>query len=95
MSFPDFVDGVTYMEMANEARYTRTGTYDGLLYTQEQINNTRANKNPYVYPNVNWKDLMFKNMSMSQRANINVSGGWFKGKLLLEFASKPRLRCLK
>ena len=38
MSFPDFVDGVTYMEMANEARYTRTGTYDGLLYTQEQIN---------------------------------------------------------
>lgn len=60
MSFPDFVDGVTYMEMANEARYTRTGTYDGLLYTQEQINNTRTNKNPYVYPNVNWKDLMFK-----------------------------------
>ena len=56
MSFPDFVDGVTYMEMANEARYTRTGTYDGLLYTQEQINNTRTNKNPYVYPNVNWKD---------------------------------------
>ena len=83
MSFPDFVDGVTYMEMANEARYTRTGTYDGLLYTQEQINNTRTNKNPYVYPNVNWKDLMFKNMSMSQRANINVSGGGSKANYYL------------
>lgn len=83
MSFPDFVDGVTYMEMANEARYTRTGTYDGLLYTQEQINNTRANKNPYVYPNVNWKNLMFKNMSMSQRANINVSGGGSKANYYL------------
>ena len=83
MSFPNFVDGVTYMEMANEARYTRTGTYDGLLYTQQQIDNTRANKNPYVYPNVNWKDLMFKNMSMSQRANINVSGGGSKANYYL------------
>lgn len=74
-SFPDFVDGVTYMKMFNEATYTRTGTYSGLPYTQEQITNTELGHNPYVYPNVNWKDLMFKDMSMSQRANINISGG--------------------
>lgn len=83
MNFPEFVDGATYMEMANEARFTRTGTYNGLLYTQDQINNTRAGKNPYVYPDVNWKDLMFKNMSLSQRANINVSGGGSKANYYL------------
>lgn len=75
MSFPDFVDGVTYMEMFNEATYTRTGNFNGLPYTQEKIDNTRAGLNQYVYPNVNWKDLMFKDMSMSQRANVNVQGG--------------------
>lgn len=83
MSFPEFVDGVRYMELANEANYTRTGTYGGMLYTQERIDNTRAGKNPYVYPNVNWKDMMFKKMSMSQRANINVSGGGSKANYYL------------
>lgn len=83
MSFPNFVDGATYMEMANEAYYTRKGTYNGQLYSQEKIDNTRLGKNPYVYPNVNWKDMMFKDMSMSQRANINVSGGGSKANYYL------------
>lgn len=83
MSFPEFADGVTYMEMYNEATYTRTGNYVGLPYTQEQINNTRAGLNPYVYPNVDWKALMFKDMSLSQRANVNIQGGGSKANYYL------------
>ena len=26
-------------------------------------------------PDVNWRDVMFKDMTMNQRANVNVSGG--------------------
>lgn len=83
MSFPDFVDGVTYMKMFNEAIYTRSGSYAGLPYTDEYIANTQNGKNPYVYPNVNWKDLMFKDMSMSQRANVNIQGGGSKANYYL------------
>lgn len=83
MNFPEFVDGVTYMNMFNEATSTRTGKYSGLPYTQQYIQNTAKGLNPYVYPNVNWKDLMFKDMSMSQRANVNIAGGGSKANYYL------------
>ncbi|WP_291589437.1 TonB-dependent receptor [Bacteroides sp.] len=77
--YPEFADGVKYMEMFNEATSTRNGgTLTGLPYSTEKIDNTRAGMNPYVYPNVDWRKLMFKDMSMSQRANLNVSGGGSK-----------------
>lgn len=83
MSFPEFADGPTYMAMFNEAYKTRTGSLLGMPYTQGQIDNTIAGKNPYVYPNVDWKELMFKDMSMSQRANVNISGGGSKANYYL------------
>lgn len=76
-NFPDFVDGPTYMEMYNQAQYARRPG-ETLQYTQEQIDNTRNNVNPYAYPNVNWKDVIFKDMALSQRANLNISGGGSK-----------------
>ena len=77
-AFPDFVDGATYMEMFNEAISTRSGSLEGLRYTQDKIDGTRAGLNPYIYPDVNWEPLLFKDFSMSQRANINLSGGGSK-----------------
>lgn len=83
MGFPEFAEGVTYMEMYNEAYKTRTGSLTGMPYSPEKITNTRLGLNPYVYPNVDWKALMFKDMSMSQRANINISGGGSKANYYL------------
>lgn len=76
-NFPEFVDGATWMEMYNEALTTRTPNATP-KYSQEMIDNTRLGTNPYMYPNVNWNDVIFKNMAMSQRANINVQGGGSK-----------------
>lgn len=75
--FPKFADGATWMEMYNEAQLTRTPGSTP-KYSQEQIDGTRNHLNPYVYPDVDWSDLIFKNMSMNQRANINLSGGGSK-----------------
>lgn len=77
MRFPKFVNGATWMEMYNEALLTRKPTATP-RYTQEQIDGTRNHLNPYVYPDVDWGDLIFKNMAMSQRANVNLSGGGSK-----------------
>jgi TonB-linked SusC/RagA family outer membrane protein len=77
MNFPEYVNGVTYMEMYNEAQLTRNPEVTP-RYSQTTIDNTRNHVNPYLYPDVNWNDVIFKKMNMNQRANINISGGGSK-----------------
>ena len=77
MNFPDFVNGATWMEMYNEAQLTRNPGATP-KYSQLDIDNTRNQVNPYSYPDVQWKDVIFKNMNMNQRANVNISGGGSK-----------------
>ena len=69
----EMVDGVTYMNMYNEAA-SRPGS-SATPYSWEKIAGTIAGKNPYIYPNVNWYDEMFKKNSYAQRFNFNVRGG--------------------
>lgn len=80
--FPEFVDGPTYMELYNEADLSRnpSKSKEQLLYSDKRIQLTRDGVNPYVYPNVDWEDVIFRKMAMTQRANVNVSGGGTKVK---------------
>lgn len=75
--FPEFVDGPRYMELYNEAAIARDRDP---RYSQEMIEKTASGMYPILYPNVNWTDVMFRNMAMRQKANINVSGGGSKAK---------------
>lgn len=73
-NFPDFVDGPQYMELWNEALISRNPSASP-RFSQEAIDRTRLGVNPYVYPNVNWKEVIFRDMSLNHRANINIQGG--------------------
>lgn len=73
MRFPQFVDGATWMELYNEGLLAR-GTATP-KYSQEQIDMTRSHVAPYIYPDVDWQKVLFRNFNMNQRANINISGG--------------------
>ena len=68
-----FVQGDRYMQLFNEA-VTSQGTGD-ILFSNEQIMGTRNNLNPYIYPNVDWYNEIFKDASFNQRANFNIRGG--------------------
>lgn len=70
---PEMVDGVSYMNLYNEAQSRFPGTVD--IFSQEKIDGTAQGLNPYIYPNVNWYDEMFKSTSFSQRVNFNIRGG--------------------
>lgn len=70
---PKFVDGYQYMQLYNEA-VTNQGTGD-ILFTPEQIEGTRQQLNPYVMPNVDWYNEIFKSRSINQKANFNIRGG--------------------
>lgn len=75
-SVPKFVDGARFMELYNEAVIGRsTGE---VPYAQNKIEGTRAGLDPYLYPNVNWYDELFKSTAMNQGANVNVMGGGAK-----------------
>lgn len=70
----EYADGPTYMRTYNEALLSRNQSASP-RYSETQIKNTESSVNPYVYPNVDWYGLMFKKFAMSQRANVNISGG--------------------
>lgn len=70
---PKFVSGDRYMQLYNEA-ITNQGTGD-VLFSNEQIMGVRNNVNPYIFPNVDWYDEIFKDASFNQRANFNIRGG--------------------
>jgi len=69
-----FADGVSYMNLYNEA-LKNDNPLNLDRYSQEKINGTANGLNPYVYPNVDWYDLLFKKYGTSQHANLNVQGG--------------------
>lgn len=75
--FPEFVDGATWMEMYNEAQLTRNSNATP-KYAQDRIDRTRNKVNSYIYPDVDWGDVIFKDMAINQRANVNISGGGSK-----------------
>lgn len=68
----DLGDGITYMNAANEAMRN-----DGIAtkYTEDQIRNTIAGKDPYLYPNVDWLKEIFNDWGHNRRVNVNVRGG--------------------
>lgn len=69
---PEFVDGVTYAKLLNEASITRSR---GEYYSPAEIELFGNGLDPDLYPNVDWTDLLLKDGSMSYRANLNLSGG--------------------
>ena len=71
----EFVDGPNFMRYYNEAQAARLDGDVTPFYSDEQIAYTEQGINPYVYPNVDWFDLMYRSGNMNQRANVNVQGG--------------------
>lgn len=50
------------------------------LYSDESLEHYRTGDSPYLYPNVDWQDLMYKKSSMIQQYNFDIQGGTDKVK---------------
>lgn len=69
---PELADGVTYMQMSNEALITRGGV---AKYSDYDVEQTRLGSDPYLYPNVDWMAQVFNKTGRTRTANANVNGG--------------------
>src|SRR5690606_22448661 len=71
----DIADPVTHMKLYTEAQLTRDPLAH-LLYSQNRIDRVaEGGNNPYVYPATDWFELMFKDRTSNQRANMSVTSG--------------------
>ncbi|GHV38197.1 SusC/RagA family TonB-linked outer membrane protein [Bacteroidia bacterium] len=70
----DIADPITFMKLHNEAVRTRNPLAQ-LPYLDSQIAAREQGLNPYVYPTVDWKSMLFKDYTTNQRGNMNISGG--------------------
>ena len=71
-TLPEFADGVTYMQMSNEALTNRGAAP---IYSEEKIANTLAGNDPYLNPNVDWMSALFNDFGQQRRGNLNINGG--------------------
>src|SRR3546814_19711470 len=67
-------DAITYMKLANEAALTRN-PLAATPYSNAKIDNTLLGLNPYAYPTTDWMNVLTKDVTVNQRANLNISGG--------------------
>ena len=69
---PEFVDGITYVNMVNEAFTTRSKPAP---YSAEDVELFRNGLDPELFPNVDWMDLILKKGAPIYRATVDLSGG--------------------
>lgn len=72
VKMPQYIDGVRYAQLENEALTTR---YKDPKYSDEEIEIIKYQLDPDLYPNVNWRDFIMKDTSPSYKGSLNISGG--------------------
>lgn len=71
----EMANAVTYMTMYNEAYRARaTGAYIP-KFSDEKIEGTRQHLDPLIFPDVDWRSILFKKQTYNQNVNLNVTGG--------------------
>ena len=71
---PVMADAATYASAVNEA-YRNQGSTGNVAYSDAVINAYKSGTNPLYYPNVNWADETFRNVSNNDRLNLEFKGG--------------------
>jgi TonB-linked SusC/RagA family outer membrane protein len=77
---PQLIDGVDYMNLANEAKYSdylRGGAAGAFTpaYSIDAVQKTAAGTDPILYPNINWFDAIYNDFGRNRSATANLSGG--------------------
>jgi len=69
---PKMLDAISWMQLYNEASTNGGGP---VVYSQEVIDKTKSGLDPYLYPNVDWINSVYKKWAPGYNANLNVTGG--------------------
>lgn len=71
---PKPLDAYNYAVLYNEAQLNDNPAAVP-KYNAAALQAYQTGSDPYLYPNVNWSDLLLKKFSLQTRNNVNISGG--------------------
>ncbi|MBR5100003.1 MAG: SusC/RagA family TonB-linked outer membrane protein [Bacteroidales bacterium] len=72
---PQMADMVSAYEYAQALNLARMNDGNTAAYTEAELQKFKDGSDPFVYPNVNWKDEVFKNTAHETDAYISMYGG--------------------
>ena len=72
---PQSADMVSAYDYANALNKARLNDGLGAKYTEAELQKFQNGSDPFVYPNVNWKDEVFKNTAHESNAYLSFYGG--------------------
>ena len=72
---PQSADMVSAYDYANALNRARLNDGAGAAYTEAELQKFRDGSDPYVYPNINWKDEVFKKTAHESNAYLSFFGG--------------------
>ena len=72
---PEMADMVSAYDYANALNIARMNDGSAIAYTESELQKFKDGSDPFVYPNVNWKDEVFKNTANETNAFISMYGG--------------------
>ena len=72
---PQMADMVSAYDYAQALNIARMNDGNGAAYTDAELQKFKDGSDPFVYPNVNWKDEVFKNTANETDAFISMYGG--------------------
>jgi TonB-linked SusC/RagA family outer membrane protein len=73
MRFPQYIEAYEFATLMNEAAFN--SQLSSLPWSAEDVQKFKDGSDPYLYPNVNWMDEIFKKDTWQTTHNLNVSGG--------------------
>lgn len=72
LRFPEYINGYEFAGLMNEA-LANSGR--ALAWTDDELEKFRTGSDPYLYPNVNWIDEVYKKHTDQTMNNLSVTGG--------------------
>lgn len=70
-----FVDAATRSMLFNEAIDATAGISSSFKYSDAEIKAMRDQSDPELYPSIDWQEVLMKDLTMSEKLSVNVSGG--------------------
>ena len=72
---PQMTEMVSAYEYANALNTARLNDGNTIAYTQTELQKFQDGSDPFVYPNVDWKNEVFKNTASETNAFVSMFGG--------------------
>lgn len=79
--FPEFLDAYETASLYNQAQINDNNALPTPVpnfqprFTEEDLRLFKSGEDPWGHPNVNWKEVLFRDFTTQTRSNVDISGG--------------------